>query len=85
MLKDSPVDVGRFKIKTFYLAHRLAKQFMLATECARVLGYEDSDALFRQNSSLFEIILSQEEKDELVNQKILHYSCRFSTEAYRGD
>ncbi|KAL9137411.1 MAG: hypothetical protein Q9175_001365, partial [Cornicularia normoerica] len=49
---------------------------MLATECARVLGYRDSYLLFNKNRSLFKIIASQAEKDELIHQEILPYSYR---------
>ena len=49
---------------------------MLATECARVLGYRDSYLLFNKNRSLFKIIANQEEKDELIAQEILPYSYR---------
>ena len=49
---------------------------MLATECARVLGYRDSYLLFNKNRSLFKIIASQPEKDDLIQQEILPYSYR---------
>ena len=49
---------------------------MLATECARVLGYRDSYLLFNKNRSLFKIIASQAEKDDLVQQEILPFSYR---------
>lgn len=49
---------------------------MLAAECARVLGYRDSDLLFNKNRSLCTIIANQVEKDDLVNQEILPFSYR---------
>ncbi|KAL2165662.1 hypothetical protein VTG60DRAFT_4055 [Thermothelomyces hinnuleus] len=49
---------------------------MLATECARVLGYRDSYLLFNKNRSLYKIIANQVEKDDLVNQEILPFSYR---------
>lgn len=49
---------------------------MLATECARVLGYRDSYLLFNKNRSLFKIIATQPEKDDLIHQEILPYSYR---------
>ena len=49
---------------------------MLATECARVLGYRDSYLLFNKNRSLYKIIVTQTEKDELIHQNILPYSYR---------
>lgn len=49
---------------------------MLATECARVLGYRDSYLLFNKNRSLHKIIANQTEKDNLIDQDILPYSYR---------
>lgn len=71
-----PLGNRQFKIRTFYVAHRGEKRFMLATECARVLGYRDSYLLFNKNRSLHKIIASQQEKDELIHQEILPYSYR---------
>ena len=78
--KVSPQGIaleGReFKIRTFYVSNRGDKMFMLATECARVLNYRDSYLLFNKNRSLYKIIATQAEKDELIAQEILPYSYR---------
>ncbi|KAK5212469.1 hypothetical protein LTR41_001415 [Exophiala xenobiotica] len=65
-----------YKIRTFTLPGRGQKLFMLATECARQLQYRDSYLLFNKNRSLFKIIASAKEKEELVNHEILPYSYR---------
>ena len=65
-----------YKCRTFLVPNRGDKLFMLATECARVLGYRDSYLLFNKNRSLFKIIASQPEKDDLIHQEILPYSYR---------
>lgn len=65
-----------YNIRTFSLAHRGEKQFMLATECARVLGYRDSYLLFNENRSLYKIIATPQEKDDLINQERIPYSYR---------
>jgi len=65
-----------YRCRTFLVPNRGDKLFMLATECARVLGYRDSYLLFNKNRSLFKIIASQVEKDDLVNQEILPFSYR---------
>lgn len=65
-----------YKCRTFLVPNRGDKLFMLATECARVLGYRDSYLLFNKNRSLFKIIASQPEKDDLVQQEILPFSYR---------
>ncbi|KAI1174908.1 chromatin remodelling complex Rsc7/Swp82 subunit-domain-containing protein [Nemania sp. FL0916] len=65
-----------YRCRTFLVPHRGDKLFMLATECARVLGYRDSYLLFNKNRSLFKIIANQIEKDDLVSQEILPFSYR---------
>ena len=65
-----------YRCRTFLVPNRGDKLFMLATECARVLGYRDSYLLFNKNRSLFKIIASQVEKDDLVTQEILPFSYR---------
>lgn len=66
----------KYKCRTFQVPNRGEKLFMLATECARVLGYRDSYLLFNKNRSLFKIIANQPEKDNLIHQEILPYSYR---------
>ena len=65
-----------YRCRTFRILSRGKKLFMLATECARVLGYRDSYLLFNKNRSLHKIIASQAEKDDLISQDILPYSYR---------
>ena len=55
-----------YRCRTFLVANRGDKLFMLATECAKMLGYRDSYLLFNKNRSLYKIVASQVEKDDLV-------------------
>ncbi|KAG6997876.1 hypothetical protein G7Y79_00037g073940 [Physcia stellaris] len=71
-----PLEGRQYKCRTFYVPNRGEKLFMLATECARVLNYRDSYLLFNKNRSLYKIIASQPEKDDLISQEILPYSYR---------
>ena len=71
-----PLDNRKYKCRTFQVPNRGEKLFMLATECARVLGYRDSYLLFNKNRSLYKIIANQQEKDNLIHQEILPYSYR---------
>ncbi|KAK5114831.1 hypothetical protein LTR62_001988 [Meristemomyces frigidus] len=71
-----PLDGRKYRCRTFQVPNRGEKLFMLATECARVLGYRDSYLLFNKNRSLFKIIANQPEKDNLIHQEILPYSYR---------
>jgi len=69
-------DGREYRCRTFFVPHRGDKLFMLATECARVLGYRDSYLLFNKNRSLFKIIATQPEKEDLIHQEILPFSYR---------
>lgn len=71
-----PLNGREYRCRTFFVPNRGEKLFMLATECARVLGYRDSYLLFNKNRSLFKIIATQAEKDDLIHQEILPYSYR---------
>ncbi|KAF8856441.1 hypothetical protein BDZ45DRAFT_594275 [Acephala macrosclerotiorum] len=59
--------------QAFLVLNRGNKLFMLATECAKVLGYRDSYLLFTENRDLYEIIASYEEKEGLMEREILPY------------
>lgn len=72
----NPLDGRKYRCRTFQVPNRGEKLFMLATECARVLGYRDSYLLFNKNRSLYKIIANQQEKDNLIHQDILPYSYR---------
>ncbi|RYP74232.1 hypothetical protein DL771_003165 [Monosporascus sp. 5C6A] len=77
VLPNGELTGGRqYRCRTFLVPQRGDKLFMLATECARVLGYRDSYLLFNKNRSLFKIIANQAEKDDLVQQEILPFSYR---------
>ena len=69
-------ETREYKCRTFLVPNRGDKLFMLATECARNLGYRDSYLLFNKNRSLYKIIATQHEKDDLIQQEILPYSYR---------
>ncbi|KAF7546113.1 hypothetical protein G7046_g9404 [Stylonectria norvegica] len=77
VIANGTLQGGReYRCRTFLVPNRGDKLFMLATECARVLGYRDSYLLFNKNRSLFKIIATQAEKDDLVTQEILPFSYR---------
>ncbi|PKS06419.1 hypothetical protein jhhlp_007167 [Lomentospora prolificans] len=76
MLNGQLLGNREYRCRTFLVPNRGDKLFMLATECARVLGYRDSYLLFNKNRSLYKIIASQVEKDDLVAQEILPFSYR---------
>lgn len=74
--KDGHLLGGRvFLCQTFRLPARGETLFMLGTECALVLGYWDFDLLFTNNKSLFKIILSSTEKENLAQYKVIPRWC----------
>lgn len=75
-MDGEPLSGRKYRCRTFRVPNRGEKLFMLATECARVLGYRDSYLLFNKNRSLHKIIANQAEKDNLIHQEILPYSYR---------
>jgi hypothetical protein len=72
----APLGGRQYRCRTFFMPNRGDKLFMLATECAKVLGYRDSYLLFNKNRSLHKIIANQEEKNDLIQQDILPSSYR---------
>lgn len=77
ILPNGQLVGGReYRCRTFLVPNRGDKLFMLAMECARVLGYRDSSLLFNKGKPLFKIIANQVEKDALVSQEILPFEYR---------
>ncbi|KAI0133318.1 hypothetical protein F4776DRAFT_128952 [Hypoxylon sp. NC0597] len=77
ILPDGQLLGGReYRCRVFSVIGRGPKLFMLATECARVLGYRDSYLLFNKNRSLYKIIANQAEKDDLVFKEIIPFTYR---------
>ncbi|MCJ1402972.1 hypothetical protein MMC11_006194 [Xylographa trunciseda] len=63
-----------FRPRTFLILDKGDTFFMLASECALMLGYWNSYILFDENPWLYKIILNRSEKDDLVIRKILTLS-----------
>ncbi|MCJ1393645.1 hypothetical protein MMC18_006520 [Xylographa bjoerkii] len=77
LASDGRLLGGRsYRTRTFLVQGKGDTLFMLATECARVLGYRDSYLLFNKNRCLYKIILDQAGKDDLIYQEILPFSYR---------
>jgi hypothetical protein len=70
------LDGRKYKCQTFCLPDRGEKLFMLAFECAPVLGYRDGYLLFNKNKSLNKIFPTQAEKEHLIDREILPFSYR---------
>jgi len=60
-----------YRVATFELPERGDQQLMFAMDPARILGYRDSYLLFMKNPDLVRVRISDEAKNELVQQKRL--------------
>ena len=65
-----------YKPRVFFVVGKGDTLFMLATECAELLGYEDPYLLFDNHRCLYKIILNQAETDDVIHQQRLPYSYR---------
>jgi hypothetical protein len=65
-----------YRIRTFRLAGRGEKLFMLGAECAKELGYRDSYLLFNKNKNLYKILCHQDDKDQLISMDLLPSAFR---------
>lgn len=75
--EDGDLLGGReFLIRTFTLSDKGNRKFMLSTECARAVGYRDSYLFFQYNKNIFKFVLSQLQKNDLIERGILPYSYR---------
>jgi hypothetical protein len=67
----------QYNCQTFVLPNRGNKLFILASDCATILGYPSSLSMFNENRPLYKIIASQNEKEDLIHLDILPNSHRF--------
>ncbi|CCD26400.1 Npl6p NDAI_0H02260 [Naumovozyma dairenensis CBS 421] len=66
----------QFLIRTFTLTSRGERKFMLATECARSVGFRDSYLFFQYNKSIYKFVLLQSDKNDLIDRGLIPYSYR---------
>ncbi|KTW27003.1 hypothetical protein T552_02495 [Pneumocystis carinii B80] len=66
----------KYNGKTFEVVGHGKRLFMLGTEVARIMNYRDSYLLFLKNKTLRKIMISQEEKYDLISKEIIPYSYR---------
>lgn len=69
----------QYRIATFTLLERGDKLFMLATKVARIVGVRDSHSLFLKYHNLRKISLSNKEKFDLIERKLLPISYKGRT------
>ncbi|SMN20166.1 similar to Saccharomyces cerevisiae YMR091C NPL6 Component of the RSC chromatin remodeling complex [Maudiozyma saulgeensis] len=75
--KDGDLLGGRkFLVRSFTLSDRGNKKYMLSTEPARAVGFRDSYLFFQYHPNLYKFIISQEQKNSLIDRGVLPYSYR---------
>lgn len=75
--KDGDLLGGRqFLVRSFTLSDKGKRKFMLSTEPARAVGFRDSYLFFQYHPNLYKYILSQEQKNNLIDRGVLPYSYR---------
>ncbi|EMR08108.1 hypothetical protein PNEG_03546 [Pneumocystis murina B123] len=69
-------DGRKYRCRTFTVLGRGDRLYMLSTEPAYVLGYRDPYLFFLKHSSLYNVILNEEEKLDLVQRNIIPESYK---------
>ncbi|KAH3681730.1 hypothetical protein WICPIJ_007332 [Wickerhamomyces pijperi] len=78
--KDGELLGGRqYKVRTFKMENRGSKLYMLSTEPARCVGFRDSYLLFQKHRRLHKIILTVEEKLDIIEKGIIPHSYKGRT------
>lgn len=75
--KNGELLGGRqFLVRSFTLLDKGRRRFMLSTEPARAVGFRDSYLFFQYHPNLYKYIISQEQKNDLIDRSVLPYSYR---------
>jgi len=69
-------DGRQFRVRTFKVMGKGDRLYMLSTEPARCMGFRDSYLLFQKHKKLYKIVLSSEEKFDLINRDIIPHSYK---------
>ncbi|GAM90577.1 hypothetical protein ANO11243_086210 [Dothideomycetidae sp. 11243] len=75
--KDGNLQGGRdYRVRVFNITGRENRLYMLSTEPARCTGFRDSYLFFNKHLGLFKIILSDEEKMDLIERDVMPHSYK---------
>lgn len=66
----------QFLVRSFTVKDKGQRKYMLSTEPARAVGFRDSYLFFQYHPNLYKFILSQDQKNELIDRGVLPYSYR---------
>ncbi|AGO10414.1 AaceriABL042Wp [[Ashbya] aceris (nom. inval.)] len=75
--RDGDLLGGRqFLVRTFTLTGRGQTKYMLSTEPARAVGFRDSYLFFQYHPNLYKLVISQDERNDLIDRGVIPYSYR---------
>lgn len=70
------LDGREYRCRTFTLAGRGDRLYMLSTEPARCVGFRDSYLFFTKHKKLYKIIVNDEEKRDMIERDIIPHSYK---------
>jgi chromatin structure-remodeling complex protein RSC7 len=68
-----------YRVRTFTIPGRGEKLYMLSTEPARCLGYRDSYLFFQKHKNLYKLLVSEDEKLDLIERGVMPNSYKGRT------
>ncbi|KAB8338869.1 hypothetical protein FH972_021813 [Carpinus fangiana] len=75
--KNGELQGGReYRVRTFTLAGRGDRLYMLSTEPARCTGFRDSYLFFTKHMFLYKIIIDDDEKRDLIDRDLIPHSYK---------
>lgn len=75
--EDGNLQGGReYRVRTFTIMSRGDRLYMLSTEPARCCGFRDSYLFFTKHPKLYKVLISEEEKMDLIARDILPNSYK---------
>ncbi|KIH87118.1 chromatin structure-remodeling complex protein RSC7 [Sporothrix brasiliensis 5110] len=75
--KDGNLQGGReYRCRTFTVAGRGSRLYMLSTEPARCVGFRDSYLFFTKHKRLYKIIVGDDEKRDMIERDIIPHSYK---------
>ena len=75
--KDGVLEGGReYRVRTFTIDGKGGRLYMLSTEPARCIGFRDSYLFFQKHRQLAKIVLTEDEKHNLISRSIIPHSYK---------
>ncbi|KAL8954149.1 MAG: hypothetical protein Q9222_000033 [Ikaeria aurantiellina] len=65
-----------YKVRVFTISDKGDRLYMLSTEPARCIGFRDSYLFFQKHKTLWKIILTEEEKRDLIDRSLIPHSYK---------